>query len=367
MGLILNSKMRWHWRLRWLVIALLVLPAADGGFAEAPGKAAAPAVWVMQDSRITAELRGISSVDGRVAWASGTGGTVLQTVDGGVHWKTCAIPDGAADGATLDIRGVQAWDAKEALVMASGPGEKSRLFRTFDGCRSWIPELKEEFPQGRMDALVFQHGNFGFAIGDDRTGVLVGEPIGSQFETKVMVLGKGWFEDMNGCKVQAGDTAFALSNSSIFVFGSRRYVLGVGGKAGASVLISPLMFNTSGSDPCRRVAVPIAGGVYSVYFRDLQHGVVVGGDAKKPEDGGAAFTSDMGLHWTAAATPPHGFRSAVAWSDGLKAWVAVGPTGSDVSRDDGKTWSRLDDGAWNALSLPFVVGPQGRIGRLAVK
>jgi hypothetical protein len=141
----------------------------------------------------------------------------------------------------------------------------------------------------------------------------------------------------------------------------------VGGKTGAAVLISPLMFNAPGSDPCRRVAVPIAGGVSSVYFRDLQHGVTVGGDAKKPEVGGAAFTSDMGLHWKAAATPPHGFRSAVAWSDGLKAWVAVGPNGSDVSRDDGKTWSRLEDGAWNALSLPFAVGPQGRIGRLAGK
>lgn len=358
-----------HWKLRWLAIALLVLAAAKGGLATASAKAPAPAVWTMQSSGTTSGLRGISSVDGRVAWASGTDGTVLRTVDGGAHWKTCAIPDGAGDGATLDIRGVQAWDAKEALVMASGPGAKSRLFRTVDGCRSWIPELKEEAPQGMMDALVFQHGDFGFAIGDDRTGVLVGEPVGSQFETKVMVLGKGWFEDVNGCKAQAGETAFAFSNSSIFVFGSRRYVLGVGGKAGASVLISPLMFNTAGSDPCRRVAVPIAGGVYSVYFRDLKQGLVVGGDAKKPEDGGAsaALTSDMGLHWKAATTPPHGFRSAVAWSDGLQAWVAVGPNGSDVSRDDGKTWSRLDDGAWNALSLPFVVGPQGRIGRLAVK
>ena len=38
--------------------------------------------------------------------------------------------------------------------------------------------------------------------------------------------------------------------------------------------------------------------------------------------------------------------------------------GSDISRDDGRTWQSLDDGNWNALSLPFVVGPNGRIGRL---
>ncbi|MGA3080779.1 MAG: hypothetical protein ABSD44_05295 [Terracidiphilus sp.] len=32
--------------------------------------------------------------------------------------------------------------------------------------------------------------------------------------------------------------------------------------------------------------------------------------------------------------------------------------------DDGKTWQPLDDGNWNALSLPFVVGPSGRIARI---
>jgi hypothetical protein len=43
----------------------------------------------------------------------------------------------------------------------------------------------------------------------------------------------------------------------------------------------------------------------------------------------------------------------------------VGTNGSDISRDDGKTWTALDDGNWNALSLPFVVGPKGRIARLS--
>ena len=71
-----------------------------------------------------------------------------------------------------------------------------------------------------------------------------------------------------------------------------------------------------------------------------------------------------GRDWVAAKTPPHGYRSAVQWSDTLKAWIAVGTNGSDISRDDGKTWHLLDDGNWNALSLPFVVGPNGRIAKL---
>jgi hypothetical protein len=51
--------------------------------------------------------------------------------------------------------------------------------------------------------------------------------------------------------------------------------------------------------------------------------------------------------------------------------LAVGST--DISTDDGRNWRALRptpsepadaDQHWNALSLPFVVGPHGRIGRL---
>ena len=86
--------------------------------------------------------------------------------------------------------------------------------------------------------------------------------------------------------------------------------------------------------------------------------LTVGGNYKLPEqaNGGAAF----------ATNPPSGFRSAVAYDATAKHWIAVGPNGTDISTDDGATW-RAQTGAgqnWNALSLPFVVGPKGRIGKL---
>ncbi|MBV8630138.1 MAG: glycosyl hydrolase, partial [Silvibacterium sp.] len=77
-----------------------------------------------------------------------------------------------------------------------------------------------------------------------------------------------------------------------------------------------------------------------------------------------AWTADGGKTWIAATKPPHGYRSAVAWDADARAWIAVGTNGSDVSYDDGKTWSPLDNGNWNALSLPWVVGPDGRIAKL---
>lgn len=94
--------------------------------------------------------------------------------------------------------------------------------------------------------------------------------------------------------------------------------------------------------------------------------MAVGGDYQKPNEsaGTAAWSDDGGQHWTAATRPPHGYRSSVAWDADAKAWIAVGTNGSDISYDDGKTWDLLDNGNWNALSLPWIVGPKGRIAKL---
>jgi hypothetical protein len=103
--------------------------------------------------------------------------------------------------------------------------------------------------------------------------------------------------------------------------------------------------------------------------------VTVGGDYKKPDEasGTSAYSIDSGLHWLKATNPPHGYRSAVAYSTPTKTWITVGPNGTDISTDDGRNWRALKPGPgdapdadqhWNALSLPFVVGPKGRIGVL---
>jgi hypothetical protein len=157
----------------------------------------------------------------------------------------------------------------------------------------------------------------------------------------------------------------------VFVFGSGRYILVTGGKLGARALLSPLLAYNDGTRDCLAVWLPLAAGsastgAFSVSFRDAKHGIVVGGDYKKPDDPSstAAWTADGGRHWKAASKAPHGYRSAVAWDAEAKVWIAAGTNGSDISRDNGKTWQRLDDGNWNAVSPPFIVGPKARIGKL---
>jgi photosystem II stability/assembly factor-like uncharacterized protein len=323
--------------------------------------------WELQRSGSTANLRGVHSVDGSVAWASGADGTVLRTEDGGLHWQRCATPPGAEK---LDFRGIWAWDANTAIIMSSGPGDQSRLYKTTDSCSHWTEQGRNSEKEGFWDAFTFQTQDFGM-LGDQKTGVLIGDPIRGRFYTESMILGHGWFIDDSSCVARANESAFAASNSSVFVFGSRRYIIGTGGKGGTRALLSPLLAYRDSTRGCLEVAVPLANGndssgAFSVAFRDLEHGVIVGGDYKKPNDpsGTAAWTVDGGLHWTAAARPPHGYRSAVAWHPDAKVWITAGTNGSDISRDDGKTWRHLDDDNWNALSLPYFAGPNGRIGKL---
>jgi photosystem II stability/assembly factor-like uncharacterized protein len=380
---------------------IFVLFAASA-VAGAQDKKAAPAVWLMQESGTTAGLRGIDSVDGNVAWASGTGGTVLRTTDGGAHWEKCSVPDAGKDGATLDFRGVQAWDAKTAIVMASGPGEKSRLYKTTDGCATWTLLFKNpDAPDGFFDSFWLN------AINGE--GILVGDSVKGQFTVfKTEDGGITWIRDKGKPLHRKNDaySAFAASNGTVGKAsrgdGDARgpgtdafpgFV--TGGKAGV------FLIENWNSRPSRKAlpgysgylnppriwnvrAIPLASGLESsggfalalrytgspcsdCGFGEYWHLVVVGGDYKKPDDseGTAAYSdSNGGLTWIAAEKPPHGYRSSVQWSETLKAWITAGTNGSDISRDDGKTWQPLDDGNWNALSLPFVVGPNGRIARL---
>ena len=109
--------------------------------------------------------------------------------------------------------------------------------------------------------------------------------------------------------------------------------------------------------------------------------MIVGGDYAHSElDGYATYVPAatygwFGRHQVAIKplTPPHGYRSAVAYVSSTGTWITVGPNGTDISTDDGRTWRALKpsptdppdaDRNWNALSLPFVVGPHGRIGIL---
>ena len=96
---------------------------------------------------------------------------------------------------------------------------------------------------------------------------------------------------------------------------------------------------------------------------------MVGGDYKAPQPQArhGAYSSDGGKTWKLAAQQPGGYRSAVAWVDGVTL-AAVGPSGEDVSEDGGMHWKNTDSLNLNALAIldiwhGWAVGLNGTIAQ----
>src|SRR5262245_2890219 len=125
---------------------------------------AANAQWTKLPVPTTASLRGLSVVSAKVIWASGTGGTVIKTIDGGKTWSVVAVP-GAEK---LDFRGIHAFNERNALIMSSGPAEQgqARLYRTQDGGRSWQQVFEEKRPGIFFDAIAFWDRQHGIVLSD---------------------------------------------------------------------------------------------------------------------------------------------------------------------------------------------------------
>lgn len=116
--------------------------------------------WTLLESGVTARLRGVSAVNERVAWASGAGGTVLRTADGGTTWKRLAVP-GAGK---LDFRDVDAVDETTAYVLSIGPGEASRIYKTSDAGVTWALQFTNQDPKAFFDAMTFWTARDGFVF-----------------------------------------------------------------------------------------------------------------------------------------------------------------------------------------------------------
>ncbi len=132
---------------------------------------------------------------------------------------------------TASLRGIQAFDAKTAIVMSSGPGDQSRLYKTTDGCQTWTllftnPDGKDGF----FDALRLSAGSG--LVG----GYLVGDPVNGKFPLWFIV--PDYKSPANAKETLiaiTGEAAFAASNTALFMY-NERFWLGTGGTGGARYL-----------------------------------------------------------------------------------------------------------------------------------
>ncbi len=314
--------------------------------------------WAPQISNSHASMRGVSAVDGRNVWASGSGGTWLVTTDGGLTWRTGKVPDGEA----LDFRGIRAIDARTVYLMSAGPGDKSRIYKTSDAGEHWALQFTNTDPKGFFDAIAFW---------DAQHGIVVGDQIDGRAEVLTTDDGGASWQRQSPPPGLPNEGSFAASNTCLTVLGEREAWFATGGTGGARVFHSTDRGRawTVATTPVRNDGA--AAGIFSLAFADARHGIAVGGDYSKDKEDrqNITFTSDGGATWAGpAGAGPSGFRSAIAWLPGRKLWVVTGTSGSDVSSDGGKTWKLFSSVAYNAMSFVaggdgWAVGPQGRIAR----
>lgn len=318
------------------------------------------AQWITQPSGTSARLRGLSVVNERVAWASGTGGTVLRTLDGGASWSILPVPN-AND---LDFRDIEAFDAHSAYALSIGEGESSRIVKTGDGGQTWTLQLVNEEPDGFLNALAFWDSQHGLALGD---------PIGGRFDIRATDDGgKTWTRiDPEGMpEALPNEGAFAASGTCLFVWGDQ---LAWFGTSGGRVFRSEDRGKTWTVHQTPIRSASPSSGLFSLSFQNAKHGVAIGGDYEIPERIGSlvALTSDGGRSWSAPEGPePGGYRSAVVFlpDQDPPTLIAVGPTGSDRSEDGGKSWTPLGELGFHAVdfanaSTGWAVGDGGIIAR----
>ncbi|RYP77679.1 hypothetical protein DL771_001047 [Monosporascus sp. 5C6A] len=300
--------------------------------------------WNLLPTGSQQQFRGLAPVSGTIAWVSGTNSTVLRTTDGGNTWESVG-PELSAEDAALQFRDIQAWSADRAVVLSIGAGAESRIYHTRDGGETWNISFTNQEEAAFYNCMDFEDGNRGIAVSD---------PVDGKFRLiETLDGGKSWdIVDPSGLpSALVGEFGFSASGTCISTKSGRWYTAAGG--------VDPGRISSSGDGYGWEVTdTPIkggpAGGVFSVRFRDANHGIALGGDFEAPTGAvnNAAWSKDGGKTWTAATKFPGGYRSGSSWIPGLcNVALAVGPTGSDYTVDGGKTWHGFYNGSFDSVEF----------------
>ena len=322
---------------------------------------AVQAGWVPQESHVPgASFRAVHAASSAVVWVGGTSGACLRTVDGGTNWERLTVPN--AD--NLDFRSVFAFDARTAVLASAGEAGRglARICRTGDGGQTWQTVFDTAEQGVFLDAVSFWDPASGLAVGDpiDRRWYLLQTTDGGRSWERIAPAGLPL--------MQFGEAAFAASNSSLFLWGTSNLWIASGSAWTSRVFLSPNRAKT-----WRVLSTPIASGptagIFALCFWDAQHGIAVGGDHQRETNASenVLLTSDGGLHWRKGApTNPSGLKEGVVILPG-NVLLAVGPSGTSLSRNLAQSWQKVDHLRLHGLSCAqgrcWAVGDQGLIVR----
>jgi photosystem II stability/assembly factor-like uncharacterized protein len=304
-------------------------------------------------------LRGLSAVNDKIVWVSGSKGTVGKTLDGGKTWTWISVPGYER----RDFRDIEAFDKDSAIIMAIDT--PAHILKTKDGGKTWKLVYENKTPGMFLDAMEFWNIN---------SGIVVGDPVNGRFFVARSFDGGNSWHDIPFLKLpkaDSGEGCFASSGTNVrnldrdeacFVSGGPNSRLFIRDKA-----IDLPILQGRASTGANSIAVKdhntLHGGM---------HLIVVGGDFAHDtlQEKNCYLSNDRGKTWVRPTTPPHGYRSCVEYIGGNRV-LCCGTSGVDISYDNGLNWQLLTATGFHVCRLAkkgkavFLAGSGGRIAKLS--
>ena len=304
--------------------------------------------WYSQASPTAAQLRDVSVVDARVAWASGDDGVVLRTTDGGRLWRAV----GVADANGLAFRDIEAFSARSATVLATGKGADSRIYRTHDAGKTWQLQYQGRESQPALACVGFWNPSQGVALGEARHG---------QFQMHVTTDGgRRWQRVARTGRPdsRAAERVIGDGQNCLAATGDGRMAFAVGDGQRARLITS----DDAGGN-WRSIALPqitvAAPGAIGLLLKGGNNGYAARGVSD------AEVAQQM-----AQLSETNAIDRTALRRDGRVKWVSVGADGSALSDGRSERSSTFAQDAFAAVdgsangALVLAVGSDGRIAQL---
>lgn len=310
------------------------------------------------DTRKGTSLRGLSVVDDSVAWVSGSKGWTARSIDGGKTWSWKQIPGYE----NLDFRDIEAFSANRAILLSAGT--PAVILLTNDGGSVWKEVYRNDSPDIFLDGMDFW---------DAERGLIYGDPIkGKMVLLKTSDGGTNWenISQNNTISLMSGEASFAASGTAIRCDSKGNTWIATGGLQ-SRIFYSSDYGNTWKANACPIIQGKSSTGPFSIAFYTKKTGIAAGGDylIDSSRVNNLQLTRNGGKTWNMPSITTFGYRSAIEYIS-KKVLIATGPSGTDWSKDSGKTWINLSADGFNTVrkakngTLVLFTGANGRISRL---
>ncbi len=317
-------------------------------------------IQVLQSGTKTS-IRGLSVVNDKIIWASGSNGTVIKSIDGGNTWQWLIVKDFEK----RDFRDIEAFDSNTAIIMAVA--EPGLILKTKDGGKNWHKVFEDSTKGMFLDAMCFA---------DEETGMVIGDPINNKpFIAMTIDQGETWIDPVRGDTSKLptlflNEAFFASSGTNIFIKRNDNNRL-IGGFASGGM--SSRFFTNKENFIIPMIQGKESTGANSVAINNNNEMIIVGGDFANDKDtaGNCVLSNDFGKTFIKSQIPPHGYRSCVIYIN-EKQLVTCGTSGIDISNDGGLNWKLISTESFHVVqkakkgNAVFLAGNNGRIAKLVL-